>query len=147
MTALNIVAQRLHNQHLVGTPFARPDEVVQWFGAVQAQEYLGATWGIAQRTSGLTQTAIDQAFAAGSILRTHAMRPTWHFVAPADIRWLLALTAPRVKAVMAYMNRQLEVDDALISRCNAVLATALQGGKYLMREELGTALAEAGIVA
>ncbi len=73
MTSLDIVQQRLHNQHLIGAPFARPDQVVHWFGAVQAQEYPGATWGIAQRLDGVTQTTIDQAYADGAILRTHAM--------------------------------------------------------------------------
>lgn len=145
MIALNIVPQRLHNQHLVGTPFAQPDEVVQWFGAVQAQEYPGATWGIAQRTSGLNQTAIDQAFAAGSILRTHVMRPTWHFVAPADIRWLLKLTSPRVHATNTSYYRKLELDDAVFARSNAMLAAALQGGKQLTRAELTAALQHAGI--
>src|SRR6266542_1930517 len=107
MTSLDIVQQRLHNQHLIGAPFARPDQVGHWFGAVQAQEYPGATWGIAQRLDGVTQTTIDQAYADGAILRTHAMRPTWHFVAPADIRWLLALTSPRVHAVNASYYRKL----------------------------------------
>ena len=77
MTTLDIVQERLHNQHLLGAPFTRPEEVVQWFGAVQAQEYPGATWGIAQRMDGLTQAAIDQACAKGAIRRTHAMRLTW----------------------------------------------------------------------
>jgi hypothetical protein len=79
MTTLNIVQQRLHNQHLLGAPFARPEQMVQWFGAVQAQEYPDATWGIAQRMDNPTQAALDLAYADGSILRTHAMRPTWHF--------------------------------------------------------------------
>ena len=101
MTWFDIVQQRLYSQHLLGSPFARPEEVVQWFGAVQAQEYPGATWGIAQRMDSLTQATIDRAFAEGAILRTHTMRPTWHFVTPADIRWLLKLTSPRVHAVNA----------------------------------------------
>ena len=65
------------------------------------------------------------------------MRPTWHFVLPADIRWLLALTAPRVRAAMAYYDRKLELDDGVFRRSQAVLAKALAGGKALTREELG----------
>src|SRR6266487_5804939 len=126
MTTFAIVQQRLHNQHLLGAPFARPDEVVGWFGAVQAQEYPGATWGIAQRMDGPTQTSIDQAYADGAILRTHAMRPTWHFVAPADIRWLLTLTSPRVHAVNASFYRKLELDAAVLARSATVLTGALQ---------------------
>jgi hypothetical protein len=145
MTSFNIVRQRLHNQHLVGAPFARPGDVVRWFGAVQAQEYPGATWGIAQRMDGLTQAAIDQAFAEGAMLRTHAMRPTWHFVAPADIRWLLKLTSPRVHALNASYYRKLELDAAVLARGAAVLTTALQDGKHLTRSELASALGQAGI--
>jgi hypothetical protein len=146
MTALDIVWQRLHNQHLVGPPFARPDEVVRWFGAVQAQEYPGASWGIAQRTGGLTQAAIDEAYADGAILRTHAMRPTWHFVAPDDIRWLLMLTSPRVHAINAAYYRKLELDNAVLARSAAVLSNALTGGKHLTRAELAAALEAAGIM-
>ncbi len=65
---------------------------------MQAQDYAGAKWAVAQRTIGLTDADLDRALADGSILRTHVLRPTWHFVTPADIRWLLALTAPRVNA-------------------------------------------------
>jgi Winged helix DNA-binding domain len=146
MTAIDIVQQRLHNQHLLGTPFARPDEVVQWFGAVQAQEYPNAIWGIAQRMDGLTQAAIDQAFADGAILRTHAMRPTWHFVTPADIRWLLKLTSPRVHALNASYYRKLELTDDVLARSATVLTNALQGGKHLTRTELAAALEQAGIM-
>ncbi|HEU5102441.1 MAG TPA: crosslink repair DNA glycosylase YcaQ family protein, partial [Roseiflexaceae bacterium] len=146
MTSSDIVRQRLHNQHLLGAPFKRPDEVVQWFGAVQAQEYPGATWGIAQRMHGLTQATIDQAYAKGMFLRTHAMRPTWHFVAPADIRWLLRLTSPRVHAVNAGFYRKLELDAALLTRAATVLTNALRGGKHLTRGELAAALDQAGII-
>ncbi len=98
-------------------------------------------------TSGedITDDDIEQAFTNGTILRTHVMRPTWHFVSPADIRWLLALTAPRVRAASAYYNRKLELDDAVFRCTNAVLANALQGGKQLTRDELASALQQAGI--
>jgi hypothetical protein len=146
MTSFDIVQQRLHNQHLLGAPFARPDQVVQWFGAVQAQEYPGATWGIAQRMDGLSQPSIDQAFADGALLRTHAMRPTWHFVAPADIRWLLRLTSPRVQALNASYYRKLGLDAAALARGATVLGNALRDGKHLTRGELAAALEHAGII-
>jgi hypothetical protein len=145
MTPVDITQQRLQNQRLVGTSFAKPDEVVSWLGAVQAQEYPGAKWGLAQRTNGLSDAAIDQAFVAGTLLRTHVLRPTWHFVAPADIRWILKLTAPRVHALNAYYYRKLELDDSTFGRSNAMLAAALQGGKHLTRVELAAALQQAGI--
>src|SRR5512133_3006170 len=117
----NIASQRLRNQHLIGAPLAQPEEVVAWLGAVQAQDYAGAKWALALRLHGITDAALDQLFNAGAILRTHVMRPTWHFVTPADIRWLLELTAPRVKAVSAYYFRQAELDEAVFARSNAIL--------------------------
>lgn len=104
---------RLHNQRINGTRLTEPEEVVEWLGAVQSQDYLGAKWALGLRMQHATEGAIDQAFNEGKILRTHVMRPTWHFVPPADIRWMLALTAPRGNALNAYMYRQQALDGAL----------------------------------
>ncbi|MDQ2888137.1 MAG: winged helix DNA-binding domain-containing protein [Chloroflexota bacterium] len=145
MTELDIVQQRLHSQHISRQTFAKPGDVVEWLGAVQAQDYAAAKWALGLRLQGTTDDAIEQAFSSGAILRTHIMRPTWHFVAPADIRWLLALTAPRVNAAAAYWYRRLELDDSLFARSNTALTKALQGGKQLTRPELITVLQQAGI--
>src|SRR5215831_19468329 len=102
MTPAEIARLRLLNQHINGTRFAQPADLVAWLGAVQSQDYAGAKWALGLRLPGSLDGEIEQAFAAGEILRTHVMRPTWHFVAPADIRWMLALTAPRVHALSAY---------------------------------------------
>jgi hypothetical protein len=139
--------QRLCQQRLTRNPLPAPEEVVSWLGAVQAQDYAGAKWALGLRMQDATDALLDQAFNEGKILRTHIMRPTWHFVAPEDIRWLQALTASRVNAVNAHMYRQLELDDSVFSRSTAIMAKALQGGQQLTREELGNALAEAGIMA
>ncbi|HEX6292593.1 MAG TPA: winged helix DNA-binding domain-containing protein [Herpetosiphonaceae bacterium] len=147
MNASVIALQRLAWQRLSQQPFDRPDEVVAWLGAVQAQDYLGAKWALGLRMRDATDETVEQAFADGTILRTHVMRPTWHFVTPADIRWLLELTAPRVKAANAYRHRQLELDDALIDRSNAVITDTLRGGQLRTRAELGAALAAADIAA
>ena len=131
---------RLQNQHLLEDKLNGPVEVVDWLGAVQSQDYGGAKWAIGLRTEGLIDADVDRAFADGSILRTHLLRPTWHFVTPADVRWMLALTAPRVLALMAYMDRQLGLDKAVLRKNHATLEKALQGGNHLTRVELGTAL-------
>ena len=98
MQKSEIARYRLYNEHLLGTPFDQPQDVVAWLGAVQSQDYAGAKWGLAQRCQFVTDAQLDQLFAEGAILRTHVMRPTWHFVTPDDIRWMLELTAPRVYA-------------------------------------------------
>src|SRR3989454_7270881 len=145
MTNLDIAHQRLHNQRIAGAPFEKPVDVVTWLGAVQAQDFAGAKWALGLRMQGATDESIEQAFADGTILRTHVMRPTWHFVAPADIRWMLTLTAPRVNALNAYYYRKFELDEAVFRRSHTALARALRGGRHLAREALRLAVQRAGM--
>ena len=63
--------------------------MVAWLGAMQAQDFAAAKWALGLRLQRSTDAEVEKAFNDGAILRTHVMRPTWHFVAPADIRWLL----------------------------------------------------------
>lgn len=118
----------------------RPDEVVEHLLAVQSQDYPGAKWALAQRTPELADAVVHEAFQAGKILRTHVLRPTWHLVSPRDIRWLLALTAPRVHAVNAYYYRHHGLDAGLMRGANERIQKALSGGQQLTRDELGRAL-------
>lgn len=146
MINLDIAHRRLDNQHITQRTLETPQALVEWLGAVQAQDFTAAKWALGLRLPGVKDDDIEQAFTDGAILRTHVMRPTWHFVSPVDVRWLFALTAPRVYQALAYYNRKLELDDAMFRRTNAVLANALQGGKQLTRDELVFALQQAGIV-
>lgn len=143
---LNITCSRLRNQHLISARFTKPEEVVSWLGALQAQEYSDTKWALALRMRGATDTLIEGAFAAGRILRTHVMRPTWHLVAPADIRWMLALSGPRVSKAMASYNRRLELDAAVFRRSQNAMIQALRGGEQLTRQELKAVLHRAGIL-
>lgn len=142
---IDIASQRLHNQRLLQRDFRQPADVVRWLGAVQSQDYAGAKWALGLRLSGLADPEVDRAFADGSILRTHLLRPTWHFVAPEDIRWMLALTGPRVHAVNGTMYRQFEVDKATVRKSYRVLEKSLRDHNYLKREEIASALEAAGI--
>ena len=103
MNSAEILEQRLCSQRLWTSSFDTPDAVVRHFGAMQSQEFGYAKWSIAQRTSGIDVDGVNQALATGAILRTHMVRPTWHFVAAADIRWMLAVTATRVNVLNAHM--------------------------------------------
>jgi winged helix DNA-binding protein len=140
-----IAARRLYAQRLAGAPFASPIEVVRRLTAVQSQDYPGAKWAIGQRTRGVTESEIDRLFDEGAILRTHVLRPTWHFVLPEDIRWLLDLTGPRVRAGLAGRYRQLELDGDVFARAGDAFTAALAGGHHLTRPELGEVLLAAGI--
>ena len=144
----DIALQRLSNQRLGASTFKTPSEVITSLGAVQAQDYAGAKWSVAQRLGQpLTDAVLDEAFAAGTFLRTHVLRPTWHFVSPQDIRWLLKLTAPRVHAVNACWYRKLELDETVFRRSTDATVRALAGNRHSTRKELGTVLAQAGITA
>ena len=136
MTLLQIAKYRLINQQIADTKLKSAVEMVQWLGAVQAQEYAQTKWGLGLRLPHLIDSDIEKDFTDGKILRTHLLRPTWHFVTADDIRWLLMLTAPRVNAVNAYMYRQLELNENIFSRCNKILGKTLQGGKQLTRDTI-----------
>ena len=123
----------------------RASDVVRALGAVQAQDYAGAKWALAQRTSGATDNEIERELTEGRIIRTHVLRPTWHFVAPADLRWMLALTAPRVNQALAYYNRKLELTPAVFKKSHSAIGRALRGGKHLTRLELKEVLERAGL--
>lgn len=127
---------RLHHQWLARPAKRHPAEIVAHFGAVQAQDFAMAKWALALRSQDLTDAQAGGAFDAGKILRTHALRATWHFVTPADIRWLLQLTGPRIRAQMQYNDRLHGVDAAQLRRCRKVIARALRGGNFLTRDEL-----------
>jgi hypothetical protein len=136
MTLSEIAKYRLFNQQISQTNIKTTVEIVAWLGAVQAQEYAQAKWSIGLRLPHLKDNDIAKDFTEGTILRTHLLRPTWHFVAAKDIRWMLMLTAPRVHAANSYMHRKLELNAAIFNRCNDILFKTLQGHKNLTRDAI-----------
>ncbi len=145
MTNLNIVHRRLYNQHIAGTTFEKPSDVVGWLGAVQAQDYLGALWAIGLRMRRATEAGIEQAIADRTIIRTWPMRGTLHFVTPEDVHWMLELLTPRIIAQAAGRHRQLELDEAMFARSKNLFTEALQGDKQLTRDEMYQLLERANI--
>lgn len=140
-----IAARRLHNLRLSGSLAGSITDIVESFGAMQAQEYSSAKWALGLRVPGISESDVDRAFDRGDLLRTHVMRPTWHFVTPSMIRWLLELTAPRVHASSASRYRDLGLDTATRKRSVTVLRRSLRGGRHLTRAELSSVLRRSGI--
>jgi hypothetical protein len=141
-----ITARRMTSTLLAGDPVLRaPADVVRWFGAVQSQDFGPAKWSLGKRLPGTTDADVQRSFDAGEFLRTHVLRPTWHFVAPEDLRWLLRLTGPRVHATNAYAYRQAGLDGAALVKAHALLADALDGGAHRTRAELAELVAKAGL--
>ncbi len=122
---LDFLTARLTNQGLNNIFFESPEDVVKHFGAIQAQDYSMAKWAIAQRLKNSSDDLIEKAFNDGRILRTHVMRPTWHFILPEDIQWILELTSPRVKSGMASSERKMELDEKVFKKSNSIVAKAL----------------------
>ena len=147
MNHTEIRNHRLFNQRIIDSDFKNSLEVVSCMGAMQAQEYAMAKWAIGLRAKGLADSDIEKAFNNGEILRTHLLRPTWHFVAPADIRWILELTAPRVQQVNSFMYRKMNLDNIFLNKTNDILAKSLEGEKYLTRTELQKILKQKEILA
>ena len=116
MANIDIAQRRLRNQRVSGEPYGRPEDLVRWMGAVQSQEYLAAKWAMSLRLRDATDPDLDRAFDEGRFLRTHVMRPTWHFVLPEDIRWMLELTAPRIKAGLRARHLELELGPGVFAR-------------------------------
>ncbi|MBS1526245.1 MAG: AlkZ family DNA glycosylase [Bacteroidetes bacterium] len=145
MPAPDLKRQRLQNHHLAGQQFTRPADIVRWLGAVQAQDYPGAKWALAQRLKTGIDAQIEKAFNDGEIIRTHVMRPTWHFVAPEDLRWMLELTAKRIRMHTATRLRFFELSDSIFARCADIITRLLEGGKQLIRTDIAAALKLGGI--
>lgn len=143
---LSIHELRLQKQRITRPVRGGAENVVAWFGAVQAQEYGPAKWGLALRSpESTTDAAIERAIDQGRILRTHVLRPTWHFVTPTDIRWMLELTGPQVHRRMSTYDRRLGLDAEVMTRATGIFERALGDNRCLTRRELGAHLQRAGL--
>lgn len=147
MDRAEVLRRRLAVQGLSAPAFGTPADVVGALGAVQAQELADARWSLGQRVAGCTDGDVRAALDAGEILRTHVLRPTWHFVLPADIRWLQEATSHRVRALNASYERRFELDERVLGRSQEVLVGCLTGGRHRTRTELADVLGRAGIEA
>jgi hypothetical protein len=145
MNICEIANTRLSNQQIAETRFKSVKEIVGWMGAMQAQDFNMAKWAIGIRLPNSTEKLIDSAIDKGEIIRTHLMRPTWHFVSADDIYWMLELTAPQIKAAMKYRDKELKLTPEIYKKSNEIIEKALTGGKHLSRDALISELQIANI--
>jgi hypothetical protein len=136
MNLSDVANTRLASQQIAGTELRTPKDVVGWMGAVQAQDFAMSRWAIGLRLPDSSEQIVETAIAKGEIIRTHLLRPTWHFVSAEDIYWMLELSSARVKASFTSRHQELGLNETIIAKSNAIIARALQGGKNLAREEL-----------
>lgn len=143
-TFIVIAQRRLRTQRLAGPKFHTPVDVVAFFGAVQAQDFLPAMWALGMRTEGATESIVEKAIIDRQIVRTWPFRGTIHFVTPADIRWMLQLSAPRMLRDNARL-RELGLDESVFDQSRRVIESTLGNGLPLQRQSLLRALDDAGV--
>lgn len=145
MTPTEIAVIRLNSQQIVSTNFKTAKEIVGYMGAMQAQDYAMAKWALGIRLPNSKESDIQTAIDNGEIVRTHVLRPTWHFVSAEDVHWMLELTAQNIKTLSKSRNRQLGLTPELFKKSNTIIENALLGGKHLTRDELMALLEKANI--
>jgi len=145
MTSSDIARLRLAAQQIAGTKLKTPEGIVGRLGAVQAQDLPMALWAIGVRLPRSTVETVEAAIDRGAVIRTHLLRPTWHFATASDFRWMLALSAPQILGAVKTRHRQLELTPAILTKSFAVLEKSLRGNAHLTREELIDGLGKAKI--
>ena len=145
MNNVSIADIRPINHQLSRTDYTTPRQIVAHLGAIQAQDFNSAQWAIGARLNGITEKSVQEAFDKGEILRTHVLRPTWHFVTPENIRWMLQLSAKRIVQSMKSRDRDLGLTDEIYSKCYRIIEKALEKEDCLTREELTEILHNAGM--
>ena len=126
---------RLISQKLYKTDKCSPQEVVKHFGAMQAQDYAMAKWAIGSRCDS-SEKEIEEAINSGQIIRTHILRPTWHFVSAEDIYWMLDLSAPQVKRFAISGAKKFGYDEKKLNQINVTIEKLLSGNNHLTRTEI-----------
>lgn len=145
MTSENISIIRLVNQQISSKKFSSEKKLVSYMGALQAQDYAMSKWAIGVRLKNADEKLINSSIDKGDILRTHLLRPTWHFVSSEDIYWMLDLTASRIKNSMRSRNKDLGLTPEIFRKSNKLIRNALSGNNHLTREELIKLLRDANI--
>ena len=136
MNSRDISNFRLINQQIADSKFTKIKDVVGWMGAMQAQDYEMAKLAIGLRLPGTCNTTIESAIEKADIIRTHLLRPTWHFVSSDDIYWMLELSAPQIKSVTKSRDKELGITETVFSKSNLLLEKMLSGGRRLIRSEI-----------
>jgi hypothetical protein len=140
---MNPIAIRLLNQQLIAPQFNDPNEVVNYMGAMQAQEYRMMRWAVAMRTRKPSATAFKRAFDSGQILRLHLMRGTWQLVTAEDYWTMIELCAPKAIAVTrGWMNsNKITIPDEELMRVRDVLALTAADKGSVTKQDFVQALA------
>ncbi len=145
MNTTDLLRIRLYNQLLDGKKFKTPEEIVSYMGAMQSQSFEMAKWAIGIRLPGSTNLSIEEALNNGKIIRTHILRPTWHFVSAEDIHWMIDLSAPRLKNTFLTYGKMLRIENDILKKTIPLIETALLDNNHLTRQEISAYLNTKGL--
>lgn len=120
-------------------------DVVTRLLAMQAQDFVQALWAVGVRATGSTRSDVRAALDSGAVVRSWPMRGTLHLMRPADLRWMLGLTAGRTLQSAARRRIELELDDGTLRLAGDVAVEKLTGGARLERNAFLAELNRAGI--
>lgn len=137
MDLRKLVTTRLKNQQLLHPTLDDPADVVKWFGAMQAQDYLASLWGIGCRTHHSIEKDVEQAIIDRKIVRSWPLRGTLHFVSANDIHWMLELSKARIDSKHGNrIKKDYNLNEKVFTRCKKILEKALTNNQFLTRDEL-----------
>lgn len=136
MTLTDISNLRLISQKINGSKFNSAREIISWMGAMQAQDFIMSKWAIGTRLLNVTESIVEEAINKGEIIRTHLMRPTWHYVSAEDVYWMIELTARQIKKSLKSRHIGLELSEETIAQGNRLIERSFYNKKDVTREEI-----------
>jgi hypothetical protein len=144
---MNPIAIRLLSQQLICPQFCNPTEVVNYMGAIQAQEYRMMRWAVAMRTRKPSAKAFKKAFDKGEILRLHLMRGTWQLVSAEDYWAFVQLCSPKALSVIKgwMSSNQISIPDEEMVSIREILAQTASDKGSVTKEDFVEALERKGI--
>ncbi|MCD2443736.1 winged helix DNA-binding domain-containing protein [Agromyces sp. SYSU K20354] len=145
ITDHDIARWRLRSQHAIGPFIDGAETVVDSLLAVQAENPAQSAWAVVSRTSAPDLGELAELLGSGQVLRTHVLRPTWHYVRADDAAWLLELTAPRVRRVTAQGLREVfGMGAPSVDTASELVLAAVADGRHRTRPELADELSQHG---
>ncbi|WP_018127604.1 winged helix DNA-binding domain-containing protein [Balneola vulgaris] len=145
MTIREVTHLRMMQQRVVGSDISNPKLMLEWMGALQAQDFSMSKWALGCRLPGLKETDIEESFNKGECLRTHAIRPTWHLLSPDNIKWLLKYSAPHIRNSLKSRYQKLGLTDKIFHKASSIIVNELVEKKICLRRELIDLLEAQGI--
>ena len=141
----SLTARRLRAHGIGPSIAASPADAVRHMAAMQAQDYHAVLWAVGLRTGNATQADVEDTVACGDLVRTWPMRGTLHLLARDDVRWMVALLAPRVQAANATrLVRAFGFDAPTLARGRTLVEQILADGAPVMRATVYARLEAAG---